>query len=278
MTTLVAWVGVDSRGPASINFSTDSRISWGKTGIKKWDLGRKTFSCNLSSDIFGYVNDVLFPSVILSQIVCLIDSGCLFTNCSTSDDRFNIVFSHIKHAFSEYSASMKEPFSIFHASRDNDGMRSVFQLNLITATKISGTRWDIKSTKIPVPTVSSALTFDGSGGVVAKKWASRWDSSSQGKTSRAVFSGFCDAVFSEEDKLSFGAPQIVSLYRIKSGQTIGFVHKGKSFYSGAEILPSAQGDLSSVEWRNRLFERCDYSGNLLNDAKKHHVPKGLAST
>ena len=278
MTTFIAWVGADSRGPASINFSTDSRISRGVTGVQKWDLGKKTFACNFSADIFGYVNDVLFPSTILSQMVSLIDSGCLFTNFTPSNERFDIVFSHIKHAFDEYSSAMKVPFTIFHASRENDEMASIFKLNVITAEKLNGSLWDVKATKITVPSISSVLTFDGSGGRVAKKWTERWDSSSQGGTSRAAFSGFCDAVFSGEDKLSFGAPQIVSLYRIKSGNTIGFVNEGKTFYAGTELLPLAKGNLSNIDWRNRLFERCNYKGELLKGAQKHHAPKGLAST
>ena len=28
MTSLVAWVGADSRGPASLNIAADSRITW----------------------------------------------------------------------------------------------------------------------------------------------------------------------------------------------------------------------------------------------------------
>ena len=30
MTLLVAWTGIDSRGPASVYIATDSRLSWGK--------------------------------------------------------------------------------------------------------------------------------------------------------------------------------------------------------------------------------------------------------
>lgn len=278
MTTLVAWVGADQRGPASLNIVTDSRISKGITAVQKWDYGRKTFACNTTADIFGYVNDVLFPSIILGQIVNMIDSGCLF-NCDTpANERFNIVFEHIKHSFKMYSKAMKNSFSIIHATRENEKMASIFRLNVITAYKPQNADWVIKQKEILVPDNSSSLILEGSGGTIAKKWSERWHSSSQGNTSRAVFSGFCDAVFSGEDKFTFGSPQIVSLYRIGSGKTVGFVNESKAYCSGAQVLLSAKGHCTNFEWRNRLFERCDKEGNLLKGAQRHFVPNGLGAT
>jgi hypothetical protein len=32
-------------------------------------------------------------------------------------------------------------------------------------------------------------------------------------------------------------------------------------------------DTSGIEWRNRLFERCDEKGQLLDKAKKHCLPE-----
>ena len=69
MTSFIAWVGVDSRGPASINFASDSRITWDEFGKVGWNNARKTFACNSFPDIFGYVNDVTFPSIVIGQIV-----------------------------------------------------------------------------------------------------------------------------------------------------------------------------------------------------------------
>jgi hypothetical protein len=272
MTTFVAWVGVDSRVASSINFATDSRISWGVSGKTHWDMARKTFSSSSSPDIFGYVNDVMFPSMILGQIVNAIDSGGIFGKDDTCGVRFDKVVNHIKNSHELYPSKMRESFCIFHGSREGTGLASVFGLNTIA--------WDKKTSKwtidqLTIPEVSSAITIDGSGKSIVSKWSERWSSSSQGGTSRAVFSSFCNAVHSGEDRLTNGAPQIVSLYRKDSGKTIGFVGAGKRFISGIEVLSSADMLDEKVEWRNRYFERCDISGGLISGAQKHHVPKGL---
>lgn len=272
MTTFVAWVGVDSRGAASLNFATDSRISWGKSGKTHWDMARKTFSSSTSPDIFGYVNDVMFPSMILGQIINAIDNGGLFRGNDTCEARFEKVVRHIKSSYNVYPSQQRESFCIFHGSRQGAGLSSEFEINTIAWDKLTS-KWTVA--RISIPEISSAITVDGSGKSAVSKWSERWNSSSQGGTSRAVFSSFCNAVFSGEDKFTNGAPQLVSLYRKDSGKTIGFFGGGKRFISGMEVLSYGNITDEKVEWRNMFFERCDISGNLIKGAQRHHVPKGL---
>ena len=73
VTSLLCWVGVDSRGPTSAYIATDSRITWGRRDV--WDLGRKTFAASRTPDIFGFSGGVLFPSLVLSQYVSALDAG-----------------------------------------------------------------------------------------------------------------------------------------------------------------------------------------------------------
>lgn len=273
MTTFVAWVGVDSRGPSSINIATDSRISWGKTGGYHWDMACKTFSSSVSPDIFGYVNDVMFPSMVLGQIVKAIDVGVLFKNKLEFAERFKIVEDHVKASHKMYPEQFRESFCIFHGGRDGELMDSKFYLNTIAWTK-QNSEWRIE--QVPIPEKSSMITLDGSGGNAVKKWAERWESSSQGGTSRAVFSSFCNAVYSGEDKFSSGAPQIVSLTRKGAGKTFGYVDKKRAFLSGVEIIKhNSDPNEKNIDWVNRYFERCSFSGERLPKAQKHHVPKGL---
>lgn len=75
MTAFAAWVGVDQRGPASLYLASDRRISWSGQPFRTWDSGRKVFACSTHPDVFGYVGDVLFPSLVLGQVATLIDSG-----------------------------------------------------------------------------------------------------------------------------------------------------------------------------------------------------------
>jgi len=273
MTTFVAWVGVDSRGTASINFATDSRISWGPSGETHWDMARKTFSSNSSPDIFGYVNDVIFPSMVLGQIVNAIDNGGLFGVNDSCETRFIKVAEHIKNSHELYPPGFRESFCIFHGAREGAGLQAEFKLNTIAWNKKQST-WSVDSLSIPI--VSSAIKIDGSGARVVGKWSERWKATSQGGTSRAVFSSFCNAIYSGEDKLSSGAPQLVSLYRKGFGKTIGFIENRKKFISGIEIINSSETSDEEIEWRNRYFERCDALGDLINGAQKHHVPKGLS--
>lgn len=71
LTSLMCWIGVDSRGPASAYIATDSRLSWSRN--QTWDFGRKTFASASSPDVFGYCGDVVFPSIVLSQFVSALD-------------------------------------------------------------------------------------------------------------------------------------------------------------------------------------------------------------
>ena len=67
MTTLVSWIAYDQRGPSAAYIATDSRISWGVSDV--WDGARKCFASREYRDLFGYVGDVLLPSLVLGQFV-----------------------------------------------------------------------------------------------------------------------------------------------------------------------------------------------------------------
>lgn len=272
MTTFIAWVGSDSRGTASINFATDSRISWGNNGNTHWDMARKTFSSSFSADIFAYVNDVMFPSMVLGQIINAIDNGILFGSDEKIEFRFDKVKEYIINSHRFFPTRYRQSFCIFHAASSGTGLNSEFAINKISWDK-SKDNWEI--TCLSIPATSSIITVDGSGKNVVKKWSERWNSSSQGGTSRSVFSAFCNAIYSSEDKFTSGSPQIVSLYRNGFGKNIGFVDSGRMYLSGAELLNHTNEHTSNIEWRNRYFERCEISGTLIQNAKKHHIPKGL---
>lgn len=73
MTALVAWVGADSRGPASLNIAADSRITWRpeNSSAHHWDQGKKVFASSSVPLVIGFVGDVLFPaSSIGSTAAC----------------------------------------------------------------------------------------------------------------------------------------------------------------------------------------------------------------
>ena len=266
MTSLVSWAGVDSRGPASIYIATDSRISWGPDST--WDAGRKVFASRSRSEIFGYVGDVLFPSLVLGQVADVVETP--LANGPLASARFERITDLLKAAFESLPASQRRAFQIAYARRQGEGMEAQFRFFSLSWNKCVG--W--KSEEEKVPQVSDSIVIWGSGSSAVQLWKERWDKSSQARTSRAVFSSLCDAVGSGKDPLSGGPPQLVGLYRVGSARTIGVFHGGKPFVYGlqAEAADHAGGDL---EWRNCLFERCDANGNRLLSAQPHHSPRGL---
>jgi hypothetical protein len=89
MTTLISWVGVDSRSASSVYIASDSRISWGSSNC--WDTGRKVFASKIRPDVFGYCGDVLFPTQVLGQLIEQIDQSILFSHGEPFRSRAKIV-------------------------------------------------------------------------------------------------------------------------------------------------------------------------------------------
>lgn len=270
MTSFVAWVGVDSRGPSSVYLASDSRISWGKDVV--WDYGRKLFASQRSPELLGYVGDVLFPSLVLGQLTSAIDIGSLLDGAASPSEKWTRIQAGIKQSFGAFPLSERRSFTVVYATRELEGKNCRFYVFTLS--------WDVVASwseaAIPIPSISDNLSVLGSGAGIIQRWKQRWDSSSQGGTSRAVFSAFCDALHSGEDLLTGGAPQLVGLYRQGPGRAIGIVYKSKPFVFGLQTTAAhAPGGL---EWRNTLFERCDPTGRVLAEAQRHHAPRGLGKS
>jgi hypothetical protein len=268
MTSLIAWIGVDSRGPASFYLASDSRISW-SPGVQ-WDYGRKLFNCVRTPDVFGYCGDVLFPSLFLGQVVQLVD---LSTTAAprTARTRHESVLVAAQAALNVYPAAHRRPFSILHAAREEANMASVFHL--------WRTDWSVeqgwRDEKLPLPTESVLVLAVGSGRRPVSRFDAAWRRSDVGRTSRAVFSALCDALASADDPFSGGAPQLVGLYRTGFGEAFGVIYRDERYMLGAEV-PAEIARSLTAEWRNELFERCDpESMTVLRGAQRHARPRQM---
>ena len=270
MTSFVAWIGVDSRGPASVYLASDSRISWGQNLV--WDYARKLFASQRNPELLGYVGDVLFPSLVLGQLTSAIDLGSLLDGAASPTEKWTRIQSCIKQSFSAFPSSERRTFTVVYATRELEGMNSKFYVRTLS--------WGIEESwaeaAIPIPSASGLLHVLGSGAGSILRWQQRWDSSSQGRTSRAVFSAFCDALQSGEDPLTGGAPQLVGLYRQGPGRALGVVYESKPFLFGLHADPFRGS--ADLEWRDGLFERCDPTGQVLAEAQRHHAPHGLGKS
>lgn len=123
MTLIVSWIGVDSRNPASMYIASDSRISWGGGGHNHFDQGKKVFACRNYPDIFGYCGDVLFPLMVLNQIVDSIDAGLLYSPGWGYRQKTAKVRQRLMDSFRRYpngvSSIMRDSLEILHGIRDD---------------------------------------------------------------------------------------------------------------------------------------------------------------
>ena len=126
MTTLVAWVGIDQRGPASIYLGSDSRISW--PGVGMWDHGRKLFAVKDQPHLLGYCGEVFLPTQVLSQIVEMIDGGLLLERSGTPDASVGRIMNVVTDCLISYPAKIGPEFSILYATRTAEGTGCSFHL------------------------------------------------------------------------------------------------------------------------------------------------------
>jgi hypothetical protein len=254
MTLLVSWVGVDPHGITSAYIAADSRVSWGD--VASFDHGRKVFAFRLSPDILGYCGDVLFPTMVLSQITEMADHGLLFSPRATCKERFEAIKEKLVQQFHSYPRMVEgitaPILQVLHISRDPI-KNTEFSCWLIEWTRNNG--WSGES--INMPSSSDILFSLGSGSVEFNNNYVRYDKGPNRGTTRSVFHCFCDTLFNIKDKKCGGAPQLVGIYRKPNSPAItyGIIREKKRYFLGARIDDDV--NFESVEWRNDLFELCD---------------------
>jgi hypothetical protein len=251
MTALIAWVAVDPNGTSSFYLASDSRISW-RPGSGRWESGRKLFASRRSPDIFGFCDEVLFPTQVLSQVVDIIDAGALFSPDLAPPHRHRKIAELIRSSHDRRHAIAEGKFSILHAARQFRSNESKFTLWHLSYDPESGWR----DVEVPfVPDTSRPVLVLGTGANAFSQKHSRWNSSDVAGTSRAVFGAFCDALKSNEDRFTGGAPQLVGLHRSGNGITFGTIFDQNRYLHGLPLSPSIE--LASVKWCNELFEFVD---------------------
>lgn len=282
MTSLVAWVAGHTKGQASLNIATDNRISWSSSATGKearldtWDQGRKVFASRRYPIIIGYCGDVLFPVMAIPALIDRIDAGGQpqdYVRPKVISRVVNNLIGRLKSGWETYPK--KAPLTIYIGYREDRSIPApgvkedpAFHFRQLSMSELSGWNWRI--TEMQLPNSSSLIVSDGSGRVAIRNHVEKWNNTTSGHTSRAIFSGFVDAIVSGVDPQSGGAPQLASLYRKGSGKLLGIIHEDAAYYAGLPM--SNRDDLSSVEFRNATFERVDSSGRRLKGAQRHERP------
>jgi hypothetical protein len=255
MTTLVSWIGADSRAPSSVYIATDSRISWDE---KTWDFGLKTFASPNTPDVFGYSGDVLFPSLLLAQFCAGLAAGIYEGDWAT---RFRALRQFAEHSFAHLAPDQRRQFEIVHCGRDGSGMKSRFSVGILSLTRQLVFAEDVPE----IPERSDIVHLGGSG---AAELGQKWERHSPGNTTRALFRSFVETLESGADPKSGGGPQMVGLYRVGTGRTFGIRYRQRRYLGGGPVHPRTAGE---VDWRNEWFERIDgVAGSRLPEAQRHH--------
>jgi hypothetical protein len=260
MTLLLSWVGKDSRKISSFYIASDSRLSWTKS--TNYDYGRKVFALTNSPDILGYCGDVVYPSLILSQIMEMDRDKILFPNDANNQERSEILFREIKSKFESYTSEtyMSKTLEIIHVSRQSE---TNFICNVFSWTKKNG--WTIISQEIPDS--SDKVIILGSGGKEFHNRYLEYYRGLSGKTSRALFQCLTHSLLKMKDLQCGGSPQLVGLYNRFNGKNFGIIYEGKRYFLGKELIGTE--NLSNIEWRNELFERSDgQTKEILNGAQR----------
>lgn len=260
MTLLLSWVGKDSRKISSVYIASDSRFSWGTTD--KYDFGRKVFAMQNSPDIVGYCGDVLYPSLVISQIMDMDREGILFPQHATFVERSEILYKEISKQIAVYptKVAMNNSLEIIHISRHKE---VDFKCFVYKWTNKKG--WE--NSEMPLPDRSDKILVLGSGKDEFYGRYLQYLNGNNGKTSRSLFQCLCHTLLKTKDLQCGGAPQLVGLYNRFNGKNFGIVYNGNRFFLGKEL---EQGELvNNIEWRNELFERYDGSSlKLINGAQR----------
>lgn len=261
MTSFIAWTGLDSRGPSSIYFASDSRLTGplkydaatGKTlEAWRWDFGRKLFASQRYPDIWGYVGDVLFPSQILGQITELVDTGILFQENDTPEAKLEKLMRYFTDASKHYP--FMPTVQILYASRldlnSRSSLKSTFRLFHITWER---DKWNVERIGMPLREEKSGkLIVLGSGSQYINSSISQWQNSPHKDTSRSFFAAFCDGLETTKDANTGGSPQLVGIHRKGCGKYFGVVYQGQTCFLGLPITrPLNPGQ---IEWFDDLFQ------------------------
>jgi hypothetical protein len=225
----------------------------------------------LEAHIFGYCGDVVFPSLVLAQITSAIDTRILFPDEASAEQKHAIIFESLQRSFDRRHNAPDGNFWILHAlrvSEDDSREYFIWQISYDARTKI----W--KSKGVAIPPKTGVIAILGSGGKLVKEHIHRWSQSDVGARSSAIFSAFCDALFSEEDPHTGGAPQIAALHRGSHGQIIGFVHGEIHYLHGLQIGPAEV--LGRLRWRDRHFQTINPTTlKRAAGTRRFERPKGL---
>jgi hypothetical protein len=168
MTSLLAWLAVDQRGPSALYFASDSRRSW--SDVVHCDDCTKLFACETSEDIFAMVGeDITYPEKYLPAICQDIDNGAVLPGqASSAYGRSEWAFNRLQEVVPLDSGS----FSVLHGSRNGFSLGANFVVNLYKFSCSAG--WSLTELSADMAK-SGHVTIDGTGRPELKRNVEAWE-------------------------------------------------------------------------------------------------------
>lgn len=191
---------------------------------------------------------MLFPSIILGQIIPQIDNGILLDNSDNAEIKSNKIFYYIRTSLDSYPKPfIVDNVTILHGTRFEKSFK-LYKIHL-------GADRQLHKEEIPLGNISTKVFSGGSGANEFDKNWLQWESEKHNdyRTSRAVYHCLYQTLKNIKDPRTGGLPQIVGLYRNKNARLFGIVENEKKYIYGKES--SEDINSTSIEWRNENFER-----------------------
>jgi hypothetical protein len=232
------------------------------------DSAQKVFAASTSPEILGYYGTAAFPSQVLSDVLGLINTNRFFPSEAPSAEKWEKLQTYIKARF--IGLTRHPCFEIIYGTRDRENLDASFY---VYGLAWSG-QWSVSS--YPIPKHSGIIESFGTG---AKEFKSTFMSKKDTfqRTTRCIFITFCEFLGNAQIDSCGGAPQLVGLYRTGPGRSFGVIFNSERFLNGRKVELS--GDLARLEWRNELFERCNYRDMMrIGNAQKHSLPEVYISS
>ena len=264
----------DTHGVTSSYIISDSRFTWQNN--HKFDSGKKVFASKKFPEIFGYAGDVLFPYIVLSQIIEMIDSGVLLTEQMTCDEKHKIIQNQIELSLSNYPDELGgRPIQIIHISRETI-FKKYPSFHHYYMSYDSKNGWDCSEQELPDK--SGIIMVKGSGASIFNTNYHKFQNTKSADTSRNVYQCFVESLRHIDDKNSAcgGSPQLVGLIRKPDsfGINYGIIYKYKRYLLGMEVPD--ESNFQDVPWRNMLFEISDGDSKMrIPGAAKQPLPSEL---
>lgn len=265
LTSVIAWLAVDSRQPTGLYFASDSRRSL--EGGEFWDDCIKLYAPEGSEDIFAFSGDVKFAQDFLTSTCAAIESDQLPPGLKISPHgRAEWIEENLRSKVSKTQGALQYNTTILYGTRFGWGPRAIFYLKSYGINARSG---EISVRELSTEMKNSAVIELSGSGQTYIKHAVDATTEVAGDFSRAFFAGFCHSVLSGNDKLSGGAIQLVNIGCKSTSRHIGVVLPQGAYYRGQRCTESDVLGDSNTNWRNTKFERVSAKGDLVGGAQRH---------